>query len=318
MKAIQLEASLQFNPTYKNLTPPVGEALVRVHQAGICATDIQLVKGYMGFQGILGHEFVGTVEQAYGHEHLNGRRVVGEINAACRTCPTCQAERLTHCPNRTTLGIDQRDGAFAEYLCLPVENLHPVPDNISDDQAVFTEPLAAACQILEQISVTRNDHVVIIGDGKLGLLCAQVIHTTPCQLTVIGRHPDKLALLKNLGIQTTTQIEDVSPGIDIAIEATGSPDGLKVANQLLRPRGTLVMKSTYPGHTTFDFTSLVVNEINIVGSRCGPFPQALEMLEQNRVCVEPLIHSKFSINQGIEAIKLASTPGILKVLITMN
>ena len=318
MKAIRLEASLQFNPTYKDLTPPAGEALVRVHQAGICATDIQLVRGYMGFQGILGHEFVGTVEQAYGHEHLNGRRVVGEINAACRTCPTCQAERLTHCPNRTTLGIDQRDGAFAEYLRLPVENLHPVPDNISDDQAVFTEPLAAACQILEQISITLNDHVVIIGDGKLGLLCAQVIHTTPCHLTVIGRHPDKLALLKNLGIQTTTQIEDVSPGIDIAIEATGSPDGLKLANQILRPRGTLVMKSTYPGYTTFDFTSLVVNEINIVGSRCGPFPQALEMLEQNRVCVEPLIHSKFSINQGIEAIKLASTPGILKVLITMD
>ena len=318
MKAIRLEASLQFNPTCKDPTPPGGEARVRVHQAGICATDIQLVKGYMGFQGILGHEFVGTVEEASGHEHLNGKRVVGEINAACRNCPTCQTGYLTHCPNRTTLGIDQRDGAFAEYLCLPVENLHPLPDNISDDQAVFTEPLAAACQILEQISITANDRVVIIGDGKLGLLCAQVIHTTSCQLTVIGRHPEKLALLKNLGIETTTQIENVSPGIDIAVEATGSPDGLKLANQLLRPRGTLVMKSTYHGHTTFDFTALVVNEINILGSRCGPFPQALEMLKQNHVSVEPLIHSKLSINQGIEAIKLASTPGTLKVLITMD
>ena len=148
MKAIRIKASLQFDPTYKDPTPPAGEALVRVHQAGICATDIQLVQGYMGFQGILGHEFVGTVEQAYGHEHLNGKRVVGDINAACRTCTTCQAGHLTHCPNRTTLGIDRRDGAFAEYLCLPVENLYPLPDDISNDQAVFTEPLAAACQIL--------------------------------------------------------------------------------------------------------------------------------------------------------------------------
>ena len=272
----------------------------------------------MGFRGTLGHEFVGTVEEAVGHAHLNGKRVVGEINAACRICPTCQVGRLTHCPNRTTLGIDRRDGAFADYLCLPIENLYPLPEEISNDQAVFIEPLAAACQILEQVSITPHDQVVVIGDGRLGLLCAQVLQGTKCQLTVIGRHPKKLSLLSQLGIHTTIQVEDVSPGIDIVVEATGSPDGLKLANQLLRPRGTLVLKSTYHGQTTFDFTSLVINEITIVGSRCGPFPQAIELLHKNTISVEPLIQARYSIDQGIEAINRAATPGTLKILLTMD
>lgn len=229
MRALRLDSALQFEANQINPTPPPGEALIRVHQAGVCATNLQLVKGYMGFQGILGHEFVGTVEQSLGHAHLIGKRVVGEINAACRTCATCQAGHLTHCPNRTTLGIDRRDGAFADFLCLPVENLYPLPDEISNDQAVFIEPLAAACQILEQVSIVPTDRVVVIGDGKLGLLCAQVLRTTNCQLTIIGRHQEKLALLKHHGIQTTVNVEDVSPGADIVIEATGSPDGLKLA-----------------------------------------------------------------------------------------
>ncbi|MDA0739996.1 MAG: alcohol dehydrogenase catalytic domain-containing protein [Nitrospirae bacterium] len=318
MRALRLDSALQFEANQINPTPPPGEALIRVHQAGVCATDLQLVKGYMGFQGILGHEFVGTVEQAAGHEYLSGKRVVGEINAACRTCATCQAGHLTHCPNRTTLGIDRRDGAFADFLCLPVENLYPLPDEISNDQAVFIEPLAAACQILEQVSIVPTDRVVVIGDGKLGLLCAQVLRTTNCQLTIIGRHQEKLALLKHHGIQTTVNVEDVSPGADIVIEATGSPDGLKLANQLLRPKGTLVLKSTYHGQTTFDFTSLVINEITIVGSRCGPFPQAIKLLQKNSVSVEPLIRVRYSINQGVEAIERAATSGTLKVLLTMD
>lgn len=318
MRAIRLDSALKFEPTSIKPTPPPGEALIRVHQAGVCATDLQLVKGYMGFRGILGHEFVGTVEQALGHEHLTSKRVVGEINAACRSCPTCQAGRLTHCPNRTTLGIDRRDGAFADYLCLPVENLYPLPEEISNDQAVFIEPLAAACQILEQVKIAPTDRVVVIGDGKLGLLCAQMLRTTNCQLTVIGRHQEKLALLNQQGIKTTVQIEDVPAEVDIVVEATGSPDGLKLANQLLRPRGTLVLKSTYHGQTTFDFTSLVINEINLIGSRCGPFPRAIELLQKNSVSVEPLIQARYSINQGIEAIERASTSGTLKVLLTMD
>ncbi len=318
MRAVRLDSSLQFEANQSRPTAPPGEALVRVQQAGVCATDLQLVKGYMGFQGILGHEFVGRVEEAIGHEHLSGKRVVGEINAACRTCATCLAGRLTHCPNRTTLGIDRRDGAFADFLCLPVENLYPLPDEISNDQAVFIEPLAAAGQILEQVTIAPTDRVVVIGDGKLGLLCAQVLQTTKCQLTVIGRHPEKLALLKQQGIETTVHMEDVSPGVDIIVEATGSPDGLKLASQLLRPRGTLVLKSTYHGQTTFDFTSLVIHEISIVGSRCGPFPQAIELLRKNSVSVEPLIQARYSINQGVEAIERAATSGTLKVLLTMD
>lgn len=318
MRAIRLGESLQYAGQYSQPNPPPGEALIRVQQAGVCATDIQLVKGYMGFQGTLGHEFVGTIEQAVGQEHLIGERVVGEINAACRNCPTCQAGRLTHCPYRTTLGIDRRDGAFADYVCLPIENLYPLPEEISNDQAVFIEPLAAACQILEQVSIVPTDRVVVIGDGKLGLLCAQVLQTTQCTLSVIGRHSKKLSLLTKLGIQVTEEQKDIPPGVDTIIEATGSPEGLKLACQLIRPRGTIVLKSTYHGQTTFDFTSLVINEVNIVGSRCGPFPQAIELLKHNQVNVEPLIHARFPINHGMEAIKQATTSGALKVLITMD
>ena len=318
MRAVQLDTSLRYQGHAPNPTPPSGEALVRVRQAGICATDIHLVKGYMGFQGILGHEFVGMVEQAVGHEHLTGQRVVGEINASCRTCATCQAGRRTHCPNRTTLGIDRRDGAFADYLCLPVDNLYLLPDEVSDDQAVFIEPLAAACQILEQISIIPTDHVVVIGDEKLDLLCAQVVHTTHCTLSVLGRHPEKLALLRQQGIHTTQHADDLSSSVDIVIEATGSPEGLKVASRLIRPRGTIVLKSTYHDQTTIDMTSLVVNEIQLVGSRCGPFPQAIEFLQHTRVRVEPLIHHRFGIDHGVEAMDCASTPGTLKVLLTME
>lgn len=272
----------------------------------------------MEFQGNLGHEFVGTVEEAEGNDHLKGKRVVGEINAACRSCPTCKAGRLTHCPNRTTLGIDRRDGAFADYLCLPIANLYSLPEEISNDQAVFIEPLAAACRILEQISIVPSDRVIIIGDGRLGLLCAQVLHTTNCKLTVLGRHEEKLNLLRQQGIETTMQPEEVTPGVDIVIEATGSPDGLKLANQLIRPQGTLVLKSTYHGQTTFDFTSLVVNEVNLVGSRCGPFPKAIELLKRTRVSVEPLIHARYSLDEGMKAIQHAEARGTLKVLLTMD
>ena len=212
-----------------------GEALIRVHQAGICATDLELVKGYMGFQGILGHEFVGTVEHATEQPQLIGHRVAGEINAACRACPTCRAGRPTHCPHRTVLGIDHRNGAFADYLCLPYENIHTLPESISDDQAVFVEPLAAACEILQQVAIRPTDRIIVLGDGKLGLLCAQVLQLTGCHLEVLGRHSEKLDILTKRGIQTTTSLDHLTPGADVVIEATGTPRGLTTATRLVRP-----------------------------------------------------------------------------------
>src|SRR5512143_3451554 len=196
MRALYINHGLRFEKDYAKPMPPAGEALIRVLQAGVCNTDLELVKGYLNFKGVPGHEFVGVVEQAAGRSDLIGKRVVGEINAACGVCETCRAGRPTHCPNRTTLGIDRRDGAFAEYLSLPFENLHPLPDSVSTDQAVFVDPLAAACEILEQIQIHPTDRVVVIGDGKLGLLCAQVIALTGCHLTLLGRHPEKLLILK--------------------------------------------------------------------------------------------------------------------------
>lgn len=318
MRALTLRSSLEYCEKYPGPTPADGEAVVRVIQAGICATDLQLVQGYMGFQGVPGHEFVGIVDDAPHHPDLVGKRVVGEINAACRVCPVCQAGRLTHCPHRTTLGIDRRDGAFADFLALPVENLYPLPDEITNDQAVFAEPLAAACQILDQVSIDATDRVLVIGDGKLGLLCAQVLHRAGCRLTVLGRHPEKLQILADRGIPTKHESASLSPGFDVVIEATGTAAGFKLAREYIRPGGTIVLKSTYHGQTAVDMTALVVHEITVVGSRCGPFPTAIALLEEHAVDVQSLIHKRFPIEQGADAFKHAATKGVLKVILEMN
>lgn len=318
MRALTLRNGLEYCEQYPAPTPADGEAVVRVIQAGICATDLQLVQGYMGFQGVLGHEFVGIVDQAPHHPDLGGKRVVGEINAACRVCPACQAGRLTHCPHRTTLGIDRRDGAFADFLSLPADNLYPLPDEITNDQAVFTEPLAAACQILEQVPIDIADQVLIIGDGKLGLLCAQVLQRAGCRLTVLGRHPEKLQILADRGIHTSQDPAALSPGLDIVVEATGTADGFKLACEYVRPRGTIVLKSTYHGQTAVDMTALVVHEISVVGSQCGPFPTAIALLKENAIDVQSLIHKRFPIEQGTDAFACAATKGVLKVLLEMN
>ena len=315
MRALILRSGLEYCEKYPTPTPADDEAVVRVIQAGICATDLQLVQGYMGFQGVLGHEFVGIVDEAPHHPDLVGKRVVGEINAACRVCPVCQAGRLTHCPYRTTLGIDRRDGAFADFLALPAENLYPLPDEITNDQAVFTEPLAAACQILEQVSIHEADRVLVIGDGKLGLLCAQVLHRTGCRLTVLGRHREKLQILAARGIHASQDPASLSPGFDIVVEATGTADGFKLACEHVRPRGTIVLKSTYHGQTAVDMTALVVHEITVVGSRCGPFPRAIELLKENAVDVQSLIHKRFPIERATDAFAYAATKGVLKVLV---
>ena len=296
--------------------PGPGEALVRVLCAGICNTDVELLRGCYPFVGVPGHEFVGIVEQ--GPQALTGQRVVGEINAVCGRCTTCLSGRRTHCPQRTVLGISGRNGAFAQYLTLPIENLHPVPDGLGLEAATFAEPLAAALQIQQQVPVRPDDRVAVVGDGKLGQLVGQTLALTGCHLLVVGRHPSKLEHLARCGIRTGLA-EDLAPGgADVAVECTGNPDGFALARRALRPRGTLVMKSTYAGRLQVDASSVVVDEINLVGSRCGPFAPALRLLAAGRVDVAPLIHARYPLAQGTDALSRAQEPGTLKVMLDME
>jgi threonine dehydrogenase-like Zn-dependent dehydrogenase len=294
--------------------PPPGEVRVRTTLAGICNTDIEIVRGYAGFQGVLGHEFVGVVDAAE-DPSLVGRRVAGEINVYCGACPTCRAGRTTHCPNRTTLGIHSRDGVLADYFCLPARNLHLLPDHLSDEAAVFIEPLAAACQVLEQAQVRPTDRVLVLGDGKLGLLVAQVVALTGCDLTAVGRHPEKLDILSARGIATQLDGSDLEGNADLVIECTGRPEGFYRARQLLRPRGTLVLKSTYHGPVSTDLSSLVVDEIQVVGSRCGPFEPAIRLLSQGLVDVLSLVEAEYALDEAPAAFERAALPGVLKVLV---
>ena len=314
MRGIWLEdGNLSLRHDLRVPEPPAGEVRVRVLRAGICNTDIELQRGYYPYRGILGHEFVGVVES--GHEAWTGKRVVGGINASCGKCGTCTSEIKTHCPHRTVLGIVGRDGAFADYLTLPVENLLEVPESISNDAATFTEPLAAALQIREQVQINPHDNVLVVGDGKLGLLIAQVLKLAGCRVVAVGRHAGKLDLLRQRGIEVELAEAFRQTGFDLAVECTGNEAGFTMARNALRPRGTLVMKSTYAGSLTLDASSLVVDEINLVGSRCGPFAPALKLLESGAMDVEPLIHDRFSLDSGLQAFERAIAPGILKVLL---
>ncbi len=314
------------------LPPPVeGEALIRVLQVGICNTDLEIIRGYMDFRGVLGHEFVGIVEEIYGqqvreqHNDLLGKRVVGDINAACHRpdCSYCQRGMPTHCPNRTTLGIVKRDGAFADYLMLPVENLHLVPDNVSDEEAVFVEPLAANFEILEQVYIQPTESVLILGDGKMGQLAAQVLALSGCEVMMVGKHEEKLALVKQYGIATHL-LKDIEhntiPGgrrVDHVIECTGSAQGIELAMNLVRPRGTLHLKSTVADKSTLNLALIVIDEIRVQGSRCGPFVPALRALSQKRVDVCPLISATYTLDEGLAAFEYAEQKGVLKVLVRM-
>jgi threonine dehydrogenase-like Zn-dependent dehydrogenase len=320
MRALIIDNGLRFERNYPTPAPPKGEALVRVLQAGVCNTDLELLKGYHSFTGVPGHEFVGVVEQAVEREDLIGQRVAGVISAACGVCETCRANRPTHCPQRTTLGINRRDGAFADYLALPFENLHPVPAAVSDDQAVFIEPLAAACEILEQVTIRPTDRAAVIGDGKLGLLCAQVVALTGCHLIAVGRHAEKLRILQRRGIAATTDLTAIEPAsLDIVVEATGTPGGFEAARQMVRPRGTIVLKSTYQGEALpVNLTMVVVDEITLIGSRCGPFEPAIRLLANKWIEVESLIQARFSLNEGVAAFERAAQKGTLKVVVEMN
>ena len=295
--------------------PPAGEALVRVRLAGICNTDLELVRGYYPCSGVPGHEFVGTVEAAAGATEWIGRRVVGEINAACGACATCRAGRRTHCERRTVLGIVKRDGAFATHLLLPIENLHAVPEALSDEQAVFAEPTAAALEVQQQVRVAAADRVVVIGAGKLGHLVAQTLALTGCRLQVIGRSPRPLALLAARGIATATA-DGIEPrAADLVVECTGNAQGLKLARRAVRPRGTIVLKSTYHGTLELDLSRFVVDEITLVGSRCGPFAPALERLATGAVDPRPLIEARYPLSEAVAAFEHAAKPGTLKVLV---
>ena len=291
-----------------------GFALVRVRLAGICSTDLQIFKGYMDFAGVPGHEFVGEV--AEGPVELTGKRVVGEINFACGACDTCHSGMPRHCPTRQVMGILNADGSFAEYMAVPVANLHIVPDTVADEAAVFTEPLAAAFEILEQVSVPASAEVVVFGDGKLGLLCAQVLHQTGARVTLVGKHADKLGLLDGLGLRTSLMADWQPSGADIVVEATGSEGGLALAMQTVRPRGTLVLKSTLAAHHRLSLAPLVINEVTVVGSRCGVFGPALNALAQRRVRVSPLIDKVYPLSDGLEAAQHAARPGVRKVLLS--
>ncbi len=308
------QRQLRLTDDYADPQPPPGEVRIRTTLVGICNTDLEILRGYADFQGVPGHEFVGVVDQAE-DPALLGRRVVGEINASCGVCPTCCAGRPTHCPSRTALGIRGRDGVLAEYFTLPARNLHLIPDNVSDDVAVFTEPLAAACQILDQVHVRPTDRVVVLGDGKLGLLVSQVLALTGCHLTAVGRHPEKLALLAAQGIPTQLGDEDLAGNVDLVVECTGRSEGFETARRLIRPRGTLVLKSTYHGLVQADLSRLVVDEIHLVGSRCGPFPPALRLLARNLVDVASLIEATYPLDEALTAFEHAGRRGTLKVLV---
>jgi threonine dehydrogenase-like Zn-dependent dehydrogenase len=288
-------------------------AVVRVLLAGVCRTDLELVKGYMGFRGVLGHELVGEV--AEGPAALLGQRVVAEINFACGACAYCRTGLARHCPTRDVMGILRADGAFAEFVRVPIENLHPVPDAIPDELAVFAEPLAAAFEILEQVEVEPGADCIVLGDGKLGLLAAQVLQGAGANVLAVGRHPEKLAVLRRRGINTSLASDAPLGPAPLVVEATGSPDGFARAVAAVKPRGTLVLKSTCAEQPTVDLAPLVIHELHVIGSRCGPFPPALRALETGAVDVRSLIHARFPLARGDQALRMAAQPGVLKVLI---
>jgi alcohol dehydrogenase len=314
-----------------------GWALIRVRLAGICNTDIEILKGYHNFQGTLGHEFVGEVVRVSSPKdaHWIGRRVVGEINLSCaglgfrNTCSYCRREIPTHCARRKVLGIIGHDGAFAEFLALPVVNLHQVPENVPDEAAVFTEPLAAACEILEQVNLREHREAAVIGDGKLAQGIARVLQAASSRsgrradprVTMIGKHESKLRLARAAGISTLNVTSPAARRADaftLTVEATGSPSGLALAQKITVPRGTLVLKSTFHGPANVETWPIVVKELIVLGSRCGPFPAALKLLRSGGVDPRPLITRVFDLKNAAEAIRYAQQPGVMKVLINCN
>jgi 2-desacetyl-2-hydroxyethyl bacteriochlorophyllide A dehydrogenase len=295
--------------------PRPGEAAIAVRLAGVCGTDLELLRGYAGFTGVPGHEFVGEVVAAPGAKQWIGRRVVGEINVRCGECRECRAGRGNHCERRRVLGIRGLAGAFAERVILPIANLHAVPDGVSDEAAVFTEPLAAALEIRSRVEITAGQRVLIVGAGRLGQLVARALQSTGCALQVVARHPRQRELLAACGIAAIGEDDVEHASCDVTIEASGAASGLALARWAVHPRGTLIVKSTHHGDRSFDFAQLVVDEITIIGSRCGPFAPALHLLETGAVDPTPLIDGTHPLDETPDAFARAARPGALKVLV---
>ncbi len=317
MLALVFDGKVALRSDYPDPTPARDEALVGVRVAGVCSTDLEVMKGYMGYTGVMGHEFVGQV--LAGPERLRGKRVVCEINCPCGKCDMCTGGLSNHCRDRTVVGIAGRDGAFAEMIAVPSANLHVVPDGVSDDQAVFVEPLAAAFQVTRQVTFQRHDRVVVLGDGRLGQLVARVLRPMLDKLVMVGTHPAKLEAAEKHGIETiTAQRFAAKQAADVVIEATGSPAGIELAMRAVRPRGTIVLKSTVAAGEAVNLSPLVVNEVTVIGSRCGPFGDALTALAAGEVDVYGLISQRFPLSRGAEALAAAERADNIKVLIDVR
>ena len=314
MKALVFDGQrMSFDENYE--TPKNDESLVKVNLAGICGTDLEILRGYMSYKGILGHEFVGTVVKSKNKE-LIGKRVVGEINVGCQKCEPCEKGLERHCPNRTVLGILNRNGGFAEYLSLPEKNLHVLPDSISDEQAVFIEPLAAAYEILEQVKINSDSKIAIVGDGRLAQLIVRVLKLSCKDITCFGKHLNKLDKLEKLGIKIKTEIlENDKKSFDIVVEATGRESGLLGSMELVKPRGIIVLKSTIVSKNKFDLSYAIIHEITFVGSRCGPFRPAINALSVGLIQVHNLIDCTYPLEKHIEAFSHAQKSNSLKVLL---
>jgi threonine dehydrogenase-like Zn-dependent dehydrogenase len=329
MRALVFKRRLCYRTDYPIPQPKYNEALIRVTHAGICNTDVEITKGYMGFSGIPGHEFVGVVKSC-NKKNLIGKRVAGEINIGCGRCSYCRKQMQNHCPNRSVLGILNKDGVFAEYITLPLRNLHLLSDSILNEEAVFIEPLSAAFEITQQVHIMPCDRVCVLGDGKLGLLVGQVLSLIGCNLVVVGKHKEKLSILKKREIKTRLISDFYNPpvppllkggfekGFDVVIDCTGSPSGMEFALKIVKPKGKVIIKTTTANKGQLDLNRVVVDEITLIGSRCGPFLQAIKAIEKRKVDVLPLINKIFPLEDGIKAFKYAFRRDVLKVILRID
>lgn len=317
MRALVFDGRASLHMDYPKPRPGKGQALLAVRLAGVCRTDLEILKGYMGFRGVLGHEFVGTVVE--GPADWQGRRAAAEINCVCGQCDLCRGGLSSHCRDRTVLGIAGRDGAFADYVVMPVANLHRIPDNVTDEQAVFVEPLAAAFQVVRQVRLEKDAEVIILGDGRLGQLVARVLRNVVRRPILVGKHPEKLQLAEKQGIQTSLVREFVpKANCPVVVDATGTSAGFDLAMKTVRPRGTIVLKSTFAAGIDLNLAPLVINEVSVIGSRCGPFPDAIAALAAGTVEVASLISRRFKLDDGVAALAAGADPLNMKVLIEMR
>lgn len=320
MKAVIFDKTLKYVEDYEKPTPKKGEALIKVTYGGVCNTDKEITKGYMGYKGILGHEFTGVVEEINDEDKtFLGKRVVGEINLGCKNCEWCAKDLERHCPNRSTLGILAKDGCFAEYVTLPLSNLIEIPENVPDEQAVFVEPLAAGLEILEQMHIQPCQKVMVLGDGKLGLLTALALNACGLDVLIVGKHQNKLDIAKNQGVKTQLLSEfEQAPKFDVVVEATGSITGFETSVNCVKPRGTLVLKSTIAASKELNLAPIVINEITILGSRCGRFEPAMRLIASGKIDFSQMISKIYPIEQAVEAFDANNAKDTIKILLKIG